>query len=265
MSDDGTEVVLPGGFTNAGLVRRVGHSVRRPWRPASPAASALLDHLARAGFDGAPRFLGVDDQGREMLSFIPGEAAIEPLPAWALTDEALVSVAALLRRFHEAVASFDPSRYVWPQPVPAAFRDGTISHNDPNLDNVIFRGGRAVALIDFDLASPGSAVWDVACAARLWAPLRDERDVPDALRGRSLDRLRTFVDAYGLAKSDRERMVDALVHTHDWCYRIVRVAVGAGHEPFGRMWHGGGERRADRTRQWIASHGEQMRAVLGLR
>ena len=67
------------------------------------------------------------------------------------------------------------------------------------------------------------------------------------------------------AKSDRERMVDALVHTHDWCYRIVRVAVGAGHGPFGRMWHGGGERRADRTRQWIASHGEQMRAVLGLR
>jgi len=149
--------------------------------------------------------------------------------------------------------------------VPAAFRDGTINHNDRNLDNVIFRGGRAVALIDFDRASPGSAVWDVACAARLWAPLRDERDVPDALRGGSLDRLRTFVDAYGLAKSDRERMIDALVHTHDWCCRIVRDAVGAGHEPFGRMWHHGGERRADRTRQWITSHGEQMRAVLGLR
>src|SRR4051812_30865090 len=111
MSDDGAEVVLRGGFTNAGLVRRVGHTVRRPWRPTSRAANALLEHLARAGFDGAPRFLGVDDRGREMLSFIPGEAAIEPLPAWALTDEALVSVAALLRRFHDAVASFDASRY----------------------------------------------------------------------------------------------------------------------------------------------------------
>jgi Phosphotransferase enzyme family len=265
MSDDGAEVVLPGGFTNAGLVSRVGHTVRRPWRPTSVAANALLDHLARAGFDGAPRFLGVDDRGREMLSFIAGEAAIEPLPAWALTDDALVSVAALLRRFHDAVASFDASRYVWPQPVPAAFRAGTISHNDPNLDNVVFQDGRAAALIDFDLASPGSAVWDVACAARLWAPLRAERDVPDPLRGRSLDRLHTFVDAYGLAKSDRERVVDALVHTHDWCYCIVRDAVGDGHQPFGRMWHGGGQRRADRTRHWIASHGEQMKAVLGLR
>ena len=58
-----------------------------------------------------------------------------------------------------------------------------MSHNDPNLDNVIFSGDRAVALIDFDLAGPGSAAWDVACAARLWAPLRDESDVPCRLRG----------------------------------------------------------------------------------
>jgi hypothetical protein len=76
MSEDGHEVFLPGGFTNAGLVRRVGDSVRRPWRPASPAARALLDHLADVGFEGAPRFLGIDGRGREMLSFIPGEAAI---------------------------------------------------------------------------------------------------------------------------------------------------------------------------------------------
>jgi hypothetical protein len=131
MSDDGTEVVLPGGFTNAGLVRRVGPSVRRPWRPAGPAARPLLDHLARAGFDGAPRFLGVDDQGREMLSFIPARRPSSPFPPWALTDEALVSVAALLRRFHEAVASFDPSRYVWPQPVPRHFATGRSATTTP--------------------------------------------------------------------------------------------------------------------------------------
>jgi hypothetical protein len=263
-ADDGGEVRLYGGFTNAGLVSRVRDSVRRPWRPTSPATKALLDHLERVGFDGAPRFLGVDDRGREMLSFIPGDAAIELSEAWALTDEALVSVAELLRRYHDAVASFDPTGHPWPQSVPVAFRGGIISHNDPNLDNVIFAGGRAVALIDFDLASPGSAVWDVACAARLWAPLRDERDVPEQVRGRSLTRLRIFVDAYGVPQRERERVVDALVPAHDWCYRIVRRAVAGGHAPFGRMWRGGGERRADRTRQWLASHGAQMRAVLGV-
>ena len=199
------------------------------------------------------------DRGPRDAQYIAGDAALEPYPAWALSDEALVSVAPLLRRFHDAVASFDPSDHAWPQSVPAAFRDGTICHNDPNLDNVIFEHGRAVALIDFDLASPGSAVWDVACAARLWAPLRAEEDLPEPLHGRSLERLRMFAEAYGLPARDRVRMVEAMVEAHDWCYRIVRGAVGSGHEPFERMWREGGEQRADRTRAWLIAHGAQMR------
>ena len=67
------EVLLPGGFTNAGRVIRIGDTVRRPWRPTTPATKALLEHLERVGFDGAPRFLGADDRGREILSFIPGK------------------------------------------------------------------------------------------------------------------------------------------------------------------------------------------------
>ena len=97
------EVLLHGGLTNAGRVIRVGDTVRRPL--SSAATWALLEHLERVGFDGAPRFLGVDDRGREVLSYVPGEAAIEPYADWALTDEALVSVAALLRHYHEAAAS----------------------------------------------------------------------------------------------------------------------------------------------------------------
>jgi hypothetical protein len=254
------EVVLHGGLTNAGRVTRVADTVRRP--PSSAATWALLEHLERVGFDGAPRFLGVDDEGREILSYLPGEAAIEPHQAWALSDEALVSVADLLRRLHEAVASFDPSGHVWPDFVPASFRDGLVSHNDPNLDNVIFSGGVAVGLIDFDLAGPGSAVWDVTCAARLWAPLRDELDLPEEVRGRTLERLRLFVDAYGLPEGQRPRLVEAAVHTHDRCYRVVRAAVDSGHEPFGRMWREGGGERAERTRRWLAEHGRQMRAAL---
>src|SRR5918998_5052211 len=254
MPGDFSEELLNGGLTNAGRVSRIGNTVRRPRQPTSPSTWALFDHLERVGFDGAPRFLGVDDRGREMLSFIPGEAAIEPFKEWALTDEALVSVAELLRRYHDAAASFDAAGRTWPEFVPAEFREGLISHNDPNLDNIIFSGGVAVALIDFDLASPGSAVWDVTCAARLWAPLRDERDIPEVLRGRSLDRLRIFVDAYGLARQDRMRVVEAALRTHERCYRVVRAAVESGHEVFGRMWRqGGGSARADRTRQWIAA------------
>jgi hypothetical protein len=261
---DVSEVLLRGGFTNAGQVTRVGDTVRRPWRPTSPATKALLEHLERVGFDGAPRFLGVDDQGREVLSFIAGQAAVEPVPRWALTDEALRSVAELLRRYHDAVSSFDATRHTWPAAVPAAFRGGIVSHNDPNLDNVVFVAGRAVALIDFDLASPACAAWDVACAARLWAPLRDEQDVPQCLHGRTLARLRVFVDAYSMPRRDRDRVVDAMVHAHDWCYGVVRTAVAAGHEAFGQMWHQGGATQANRTRRWLAAHGDEMRAVLSV-
>ena len=116
------EVPLPGGVANRGLVVRVGDTVRRPLRSTSPAAHALLRHLEDVGFAGAPRFLGVDEQGREVLSHVPGSAVLPPYPAWALTDEALVSVAELLRAYHAAVAGFDPSPYPWPTSPPASFR-----------------------------------------------------------------------------------------------------------------------------------------------
>ena len=259
------EVPLLGGLTNTGLTMRVGDTVRRPLRPTSPATRAVLDHLEHVGFEGAPRYLGIDDRGREVLAYIEGHAPVEPHPEWALTDAALVSVAVLLRGYHQAVASFDPTPHDWPQAVPRAFNEGLISHNDPNLDNVIFDGGRAVALIDFDLASPGSAAWDLACCARLWAPLRERRDCPASLRGRSLERLALFADAYGASAAQRAGMVDALVHTHDWCYRIVRGAVLAGHEAFSRYWRAEGEARAGRTRRWLAEHGPEIREALEVR
>ena len=257
-----TEVLLTGGLTNAGQVMRVGDTVRRPLRSTSAATHALLNHLEDVGFAGAPRLLGTDERGREVLSFVPGQAAVAPPAPWALTDEALVSVAELLRGFHDAVASFDPGPYQWSPAVPSAYQDGLVSHNDPNLDNVVFVDGRAVALIDFDLAGPGSAIWDVACAARLWAPLRDRVDVEDERLGHELARLRLFVDAYGLTAVERQRVVDAVADAHEWCYDVIGTAAVTGHETFREYWQAGGSHRAARTRRWLLDHEQDMRAAL---
>jgi len=108
------EVLLEGGTANRGRVVRIGDTVRRPLRATSAATHALLRHLADAGFAGAPRVLGVDDDGREVLSYVRGTAVTPPCPLWALTDEALVSVAVLLRDYHRAVSTFDPAPYAWP-------------------------------------------------------------------------------------------------------------------------------------------------------
>src|SRR3954451_19946020 len=195
--DDGADILLVGGTANRGQVVRVGDTVRRPQRPTSPATHALLRHLADVGFDGAPRVLGVDQLGREVLSFVPGTAITQPYPSWALTDDALASVAHLLSAFHAAVSTFDALPHRWPSSPPSPFTGELVSHNDLNLDNVVFRNGRAVALIDFDLASPGSRLWDVACAIRLWAPVRPDERIRDARKGRTLDRIRVFLAGYG--------------------------------------------------------------------
>ena len=152
---------------------------------------------------------------------------IAPAPAWGLTDAALRSVGELLRRFHDAAAGFDPSPYAWPHRPPSPHDTGGMLHNDPNLDNFVFRDGRAVALIDFDLAAPGAPLWDVAATARLWAPLRSPADIADDRRDRALARARILVDAYGLDEAGRAGLVDAVRASHDWMVGVV--ADGAAH------------------------------------
>jgi hypothetical protein len=249
---------LDGGTANRGRVVRVGDTVVRPTAPFRPATHALLAHLDAVGFDGAPRVLAAGPV-TETLTYIAGRAAVPPFPDDVLTDDALVSVADLLRRYHTAVASFNPAGYAWPRPVPARYRTSLVSHNDVYPANVVFRDGRAVALIDFDLAGPGSAVWDFAAAARLFVPLLDEADVTDSRRGRAVDRFRIFLAASGLPRAARLAVVSALLDNHDWTYAIVTEAAAAGHAGFADHWHAVAP-AADRARRWCERHQRVLRA-----
>jgi len=259
--DETPEVPLTGGTANRGLVVRSGQTVRRPQRPNSDAIHALLGHLEQAGFDGAPRFLGTDVRGREVLSYIPGEAVTPPYPAWSLTDAALRSVAELLRRYHEAVAGFDATAHRWPRLPPEPYSGTLVCHNDPNLDNVVFRAGKAVALIDFDLASPGTALWDVAAAVRLWSPLRSDEYITDRRRGQALARLRTFVRAYGETDIDAERLIAAVAANHDWLYAVIEEGAAEGNPGFLTYWHQA-HRRVVATRQWYIAERQRLVAAL---
>ena len=251
--------LLPGATANRGLVVRVGDTVVRPIAPCWRATHALLAHLAAAGFDGAPRVLRTG-AGTEVLTYMHGQAAVPPLPPDTLTDAALVSIAGLLRRYHRAAASFDPAGYAWPRPIPARFRTGLVSHNDVHPANVIFRGGRAVALIDFDWAGPGSPAWDFATAARNWAPLADDADITDSRAGRALDRFAIFLHATGLPLAGRRQVAEAIVANHDWTYAIVTQAAAAGHQGFADHWHAVAGPAA-RARRWCQRHRRDLLAA----
>lgn len=255
--DAGTEgEVLAGGLMNAGSVVKVGDVVRRPSPPQVGAIHSLLRGLAVHGFDGVPAPLGVGSDGREELRFVPGKVPVPPFPDWALSDEALASVGLLLRGFHDASAAVPVDRAVsWP--VGAADPEGgtMLCHNDVCPENVVFRDGRAVALIDFDLAAPGRPIWDLVMTARYWVPMVPPESA--AVKWRSdLDpvaRLRLLVDAYGLPRREWSAVVPVLQTINEVLRRFVAGLIADGHEEM-RQAHEelGGWQRWDRVDRWVA-------------
>lgn len=261
------EVVLRGGVSTAGVVR-VGATVRRPAGPHTPAVHRLLRHLEAVGFDGAPRVLGVDDRGREVLDFVPGEVGCPPLPAWVADPGLLASVARLQRRLHTATASFAPepgpadTGGAWAGPL-AAFGGDRWCHLDVCVENVVVRGGRAVAFIDYDLAGPADPTLDVAVAARHWVPLRDPADLDPARAHLSapdlVDRFHAYCRAY--RAPDPARVVAAALAFLDHALGSVGDLAAAGHPGFAALWAGGYEAANRRARTWIAGHATALAAV----
>lgn len=134
----------------------------------APGPRARRSRGVRARGRGAPGGELVQGDGEPEV-LVGGTAVTPPYPAWALTDLALVTVARPVRDFHEAVSAVDPGRRRRRDP----FAGGLVSPHDPDLDDVVVRDGRAVALIDVDLAGPGSRVRDVACAAHVRLAVTD--------------------------------------------------------------------------------------------
>jgi hypothetical protein len=247
---------LLGGTANHGRVLRVGDTVHRPAGPFTPAVHALLSHLDASGFPGSPRVLSADDR-TEVLGYIGGAAATEPVAEWALTDAALASVGTLLREYHRHVASFDGSGHVWQRPIPRRWRGPLVTHNDLNPANVIFRDGRAVAFIDFDLAAPGTAAWDLAVTACFWAPLREATDIADSRRDRVLHRYRVLLDSYGAGPAERRDVALAAGAANRWIADVIEEAASRGHPAFGRLWqHAMGMH--GRASAWLNTHTDEL-------
>jgi hypothetical protein len=235
-------------------VARVGSHVLRPSNPHTPAVHAALTGVADTGFGGASRPIGVDPDGRERLTFIDGDAAGPPYPTWVQADAALGSIASLLAGFHAASASFDPSGWEWSPELVDPDGGPIVCHNDVCIDNVIFREGVAVGLIDFDFAAPGRPLYDLAHMARMCVPLDDE--VTRAMLGwRPADRparLRLVADRYGLDADGRSALLALVPLTMVRSREFIEGRVAAGDPNFQMIWDfmGGAERFERRERWW---------------
>ncbi|MFN3866043.1 MAG: phosphotransferase [Demequina sp.] len=228
--DDSTEV-LAGGNMN-GPVVRIGDRVHRQAGPQADTIHRLLTHVRAQGVDWVPRAHGFDDSGREVLDFLPGDV-VHDLPEWLWDERTLAAAASALREWHDATVTFARTpEDVWWQP--ALEPQEVICHVDFAPYNHVFRDGRWVGAIDYDLCTPGPRVWDLAYTAYRYVPLTPHTAdaVPDGDSwGRSQfphheqrRRLRVFLDAYGPANGVAVTSADVLAALParldamaDWC------------------------------------------------
>lgn len=257
---------LVGGMVNAGAVFRHGALVERPAPRTARALHAHLRALEEHGFDAAPTPVGLTADGREQLTFIPGDVALPPLPPWVMTETALRSVGSLLRRLHDASAAIAVDTCAeWPCSLADPEGGTMLCHNDVCPENVVFRDDRAAALIDFDMAAPGRAVWDIAMTARYWVPMLDPVSAA-AHYPAGLDaptRLRILVDGYGLSPQDRAELPGVIEQATASCRAFVADRVADGDPAYTQaLSERGGWQRWDRIEGWLAAHREVFTAAL---
>ncbi|HYP97486.1 MAG TPA: phosphotransferase [Polyangiaceae bacterium] len=186
------EIALPSGRITLGVVR-VGDTVRRPGKASSPFVAELLVHLAAQQCTWAPRYLGRDSAGRDVLSYLVGSV---PAKWQTFSDAQVRAAASLLRALHDATAGS------------ALAPTGVVCHHDAGPNNFVFQDDLPVALIDFDTAAPGSRLEDLGYMAWAWCLSSNPARGSVAAQARQV---RVLAEAYGAGVSERMQLPDAIV------------------------------------------------------
>ncbi len=203
--DDNLENELHGGTMTS--VLRVGNTVHRTSGTWTPRVHRLLNHLRQQGIHEIPEPLGIDSQGREILAFLPGKAAIT-LTIDLRVNHVLFQASRLLRRMHDATMGIARE---WTNGWQCLSREPVevICHGDYAPYNCLFEGDRLTGVIDFDNAHPGPRLWDISYAVYRFAPLTAPSN-PEHFGSiaEQCRRVRLFCDAYGL--QDRSILMNAV-------------------------------------------------------
>jgi hypothetical protein len=239
---------LAGGYVSE--VVRVGDTVRRSPGPNAGFVDRLLSLFEQVGFDGAPRHLGTDSQGREILSFIDGHVPWQASQqVKTRTDASLAAAARLLRRCHDLTAG-----------TALAAESEVVCHNDLSPRNTVYRdygtGHLPVAFIDWDLAAPGRRIHDVAHMCWQFPGLGpDVTEAAEAAR-----QMRLICDAYGLA--DRGPLIDTILWWQDRCWRGIEAAAASGDAAVARLLAAEAPKWVRLDRAWVAANRTVLAAAL---
>ncbi len=249
------EVPLSGGLVSSPV--KVGSTVRRVAGPWTPAVQALLAHVRSRGFMHVPEPLGIDEQGRESLSYLPGTSAHRPWPEVLKRDDGLIQMGKMLRAYHDAVRDFVPPEGAEWRIGKAQLKPGqVIRHGDLGPWNTLWQGEQLTALLDWDFAEPGEAITDLAQAAWYFVPLRGEKSWVEsgfAVRPDFLHRLEVLCEAYGGRFTPSEVLAELdLLQQADM--RITERLGKAGVHPWSLFWDRDGLALLQAENAWLQEH-----------
>ena len=256
------EESLTGG--NVSRVYRSGHTVRREIKPESIKIHRLLKHLENKGYSHSPKYLGIDEKGREILSYIKGEAGNYPLKEYMWSNSALTDIAKMLRQYHDAVSDFSLSDE-WK---PIDYTPGIIEvicHNDFAIYNIIFDDEKPVGIIDFDMAAPGPRIWDIAYTLYTCVPLSRHyytetgkvvqySSTTDA--DRIKQRIQLFFESYGMEDLSEGFIDVVILRLQSLRQTIIRKA-GEGDHAFQQMIDRGELEHYQKDIDFIREHGRE--------
>jgi len=222
--------ILPGGCENQ--VEKIGETVHRNVK-GHPMLHSYLLYLEKEGVQGVPRFLGLDEQGREILTYLPGKTMgrdFDHTHPCLGTDENVVGMARLLRKLHDISVGFLQTAIEngWENPYFPNGEHEIICHGDAGIWNFVFVEDKVAGLFDFDQAYPGTRFWDVASPLFCFLPScygYDPADIKQIEEGKR--RLRLFFDAYGMDyPADIIEIIAQRVYTF---LEPEEIASGEGH------------------------------------
>ena len=194
-------------------VVKVGKTVRKDTGSNSDRVHSVLKFLTSKGFTLTPIFLGVDEKGREIITYIAGEPINTDDESIELSKQCMKG----LRRFHDILSNSD-----------LRGTEETVCHRDFAPWNILSSKGKIVGIVDLDDVCPGKRITDVAYACWTFLNLGDSKIKRSTQE--QIQQIVILLDAYG--PIDTSDFIDELLseQTRVLQYRKSRVSTARNEE-----------------------------------
>lgn len=185
------ETPFTSGESNQKVVK-VGNTVRKEPSENSELVRKVMTILSSNNFQYSPKYLGIDQKGREKMTYIEGEQ----MNHTEITIDLMKQTLEVLKQFHDILSISELSG-----------GQETVLHTDYAPWNLIVRKGKLVGIIDFDKIKPGKRIYDVVYIC--WNLLDIGSEDSNFTDEEIFRYLPVLVDAYG--EINTSDFVDALL------------------------------------------------------